>query len=964
MPCITHLKLRTLLLLLSLAFTSPILAQVSPTFNIMKSSTTGIPGEEVQLMTFDPQGNLWVAARWTFFSEGGLAMLSADQLPHQGLPGGGFDTGIWKVWSNVHYPIPTPFNYDLEFAVDGTAWLANEGGLVRFRKDAATPAAMWKTFNSANTSMAFDEVRSIAIDNSGIVWFVNSNPQDYNYGRLFKLNPATEEVVQVPIQGGHQAYGVDIARNGDILISIRTFGGVARLSGNTWTYIPPGGAFGELVEDAQGNLWGHSSAAGVYKWNGSAWQNWPELGGTTDMTDVSLDNSGVIHVTTWSGAVFKFVNDTPVQINVNVGPITGDLIFRPGGEIWITNQGGNGHLGTVRHYTANWQLLERLNVANTGLGDYFIDRITSDSRGDLWFMSGENGMSRMTGSDGSKDRPTKWRNWGAWNYGSEPYPWVGSEPMNTVFEDANGIYWLGGNGIARWDSNTDQITNFWNHANSNVDTANIMGIVRWGGKIWIGMAGSGMMYLEGNTWNRVLLSNPWTYIANDVRAIDVDTAGNLWVASSYGLRRFAPGQTTYALFDSTNSPIPAGTHADVLADRSGGIWVSGTDGITRFDGTTWTHYNQAATGMPGVHGGDIAQRESDGLLAFANTQGNNAPYTGGITTYDGQTWRHYTPQNSPLPHWQVLSVEFDREGDLWAGVMGRGVVEIKIGNRAASAPTFDFDGDRKTDLSVFRSATSGAEWWYNRSSDGVTRATVFGVSTDVIAPADFTGDGKTDVTFFRPSTGQWFVLRSEDSSFFAFPFGANGDVPVPADFDADGKADAAVFRPSGATWFVQKSSGGTDIVTFGSSSDSPTVADYDGDGKADIAISRSNGGNREWWVRRSSNGSVFALVFGTPTDKTVQGDYTGDGKADIAFFRPSNGNWFVLRSKDLSFFAFPFGSNGDIPVPGDYDGDGKNDAAVFRPSSATWFANKSAGGTLIQVFGSPSDVPLPSAYVR
>jgi len=77
---------------------------------------------------------------------------------------------------------------------------------------------------------------------------------------------------------------------------------------------------------------------------------------------------------------------------------------------------------------------------------------------------------------------------------------------------------------------------------------------------------------------------------------------------------------------------------------------------------------------------------------------------------------------------------------------------------------FDFDGDRKTDLSIFRPAPG--ECWYNRSSNGGNTAFQFGAGTDTIAPADFTGDGKTDVAFFRPSTGQWFVLRSEDLSFF------------------------------------------------------------------------------------------------------------------------------------------------------------------------------------------------------
>ena len=275
---------------------------------------------------------------------------------------------------------------------------------------------------------------------------------------------------------------------------------------------------------------------------------------------------------------------------------------------------------------------------------------------------------------------------------------------------------------------------------------------------------------------------------------------------------------------------------------------------------------------------------------------------------------------------------------------------------------FDFDGDGKTDISIFR--PSAGEWWINRSSNSTGYALQFGASTDKIAPADYTGDGKTDVAFFRPSNGFWYILRSEDFSFYSFPFGASGDVPVPADYDGDGKADAAVFRESSLTWYINKSSGGTDIIGFGAAGDKPVVADYDGDGKADIAIFRPNGvSGAEWWVRRSSNASVFALQFGASTDKAVQGDYTGDGKADVAFWRPSTGFWFILRSEDFSFYSFPFGANGDVPVPGDYDGDGKTDAAVFRPSGSNWFVQRSTAGILIMTFGINGDRPLPNAFV-
>ncbi len=213
---------------------------------------------------------------------------------------------------------------------------------------------------------------------------------------------------------------------------------------------------------------------------------------------------------------------------------------------------------------------------------------------------------------------------------------------------------------------------------------------------------------------------------------------------------------------------------------------------------------------------------------------------------------------------------------------------------AIRAP-FDYDGDDKTDLSIFR--PSAGQWWYQKSSDSSVYAATFGTSTDKITPADFTGDQKTDFAIFRPGTGEWYVLRSEDFSFYAFPFGLGTDTPVPADYDGDNKADAAVFRSSTNTWFIQKSTGGTDIIGFGTAGDKPAVGNYDGDNKADIAIYRPSLG--QWWVRRSSDTSVFAVTFGTSTDKQVQGFYTADNKTDMAFWRPSTGQWFVLRSEDF-----------------------------------------------------------------
>lgn len=269
---------------------------------------------------------------------------------------------------------------------------------------------------------------------------------------------------------------------------------------------------------------------------------------------------------------------------------------------------------------------------------------------------------------------------------------------------------------------------------------------------------------------------------------------------------------------------------------------------------------------------------------------------------------------------------------------------------------FDYDGDNRTDISIFR--PGAGEWWVNKSSDGGSFAVQFGQSTDAIVPADYTGDGVSDIGFWRPSTGEWFILRSDDFSFYAFPFGTSGDIPVPGDYDGDSFADAAVFRPSNVTWYYMNSYfGGSGQIQFGNAGDRPVPADYDGDGKTDVAIFRPSNG--QWW--RNGTG---VIAFGTATDKLVQGDYTGDGKADVAIWRPSTGQWYIVRSEDNSYYAVPFGTSGDIPVPGDYDGDGRSDTAVFRPTDSTWFVQRSAAGTLIQAFGAAGDRPTPNAFVQ
>lgn len=326
------------------------------------------------------------------------------------------------------------------------------------------------------------------------------------------------------------------------------------------------------------------------------------------------------------------------------------------------------------------------------------------------------------------------------------------------------------------------------------------------------------------------------------------------------------------------------------------------------------------------------------------------------------SWSHTSPETSTISYWYwTIPIPAEALNGIYTFRVGfqTKTYEHRFKVGLVNKPKFDFDGDGRTDVSNFRPNTG--EWWYLRSSDKSNQAFQFGLASDKITPADFSGDGKTDIAIWRETTGEWFVLRSENNSFFSFPFGSIGDVPAPGDFDGDGKDDPGVFRPSIATWFINNSGGGITTRRFGAIDDFPIPNDYDGDGKDDIAIYRPNA--QEWFIERSSDQQVLGFSFGSAGDRILPSDFTGDNKADLAVWRPSTGEWLVIRSEDNSFFGFPFGTNGDIPVPGDYDGDGKADAAVFRPSTQTWFLQQTTDGFEAVEFGIANDIPVPSAYI-
>jgi peptidyl-Asp metalloendopeptidase len=231
--------------------------------------------------------------------------------------------------------------------------------------------------------------------------------------------------------------------------------------------------------------------------------------------------------------------------------------------------------------------------------------------------------------------------------------------------------------------------------------------------------------------------------------------------------------------------------------------------------------------------------------------------------------------------------------------------------------------------------------------------------------ADLSGDGKADIVWYNPTTGQtaaWLMNGlAQTASGNLISSTTNGArVVATGDFNGDGKSDLLVYNAATGETTISLmnglSLGASQVIHVDATTSWRPVAagDLNGDGKSDVIWHNVTTGQTAAWLMNGTTQLSGAFLYAsTPNGWRVisSGDFDGDGKSDLIWYNPSTGQtaaWIMNGFSTSSAAIIHTDSSASWrPVSvGDLNGDGKADIVWYNGVSAQSAAWLMSGLTL------------------
>jgi RHS repeat-associated protein len=287
---------------------------------------------------------------------------------------------------------------------------------------------------------------------------------------------------------------------------------------------------------------------------------------------------------------------------------------------------------------------------------------------------------------------------------------------------------------------------------------------------------------------------------------------------------------------------------------------------------------------------------------------------------------------------------------------GIDIVDPALNQYAINPVMGDFNGDCLMDLGLHNSDTG--KWEVAISQAGVFTNAVdwlsgFGVTRDW-APTggDFNGDGRTDVGIYNSATGEfkpalsngsgfaaggaWFTLSGASSSWQIFTGNFNADKFTDLGFYNKDTGEVKAALSTGSGFGVQ-----TTWLNPADTGYSATSGDFNGDGLSDLCLFKKSTGAFKVAFSNSKtfvDGSVWKSGYAVNQDPILS-DFNHDGLTDIGYWEKTSGVWHYAISSGNQFSEKGawLGNYGTIEdesaTTGDFNGDGVTDRALFKRSA-------------------------------
>jgi hypothetical protein len=275
----------------------------------------------------------------------------------------------------------------------------------------------------------------------------------------------------------------------------------------------------------------------------------------------------------------------------------------------------------------------------------------------------------------------------------------------------------------------------------------------------------------------------------------------------------------------------------------------------------------------------------------------------------------------------------------------------------ASAAKLDLNGDGKSDLLWYNSATGQTVAWLMNGTAYVDGSLLL---TDpnwkVIGTPDLNGDGKSDLLWYNAATGQTAVWLMNGTAYIgsaALVTDPNWKVIGTPDLNGDGKADLLWYNAATGQTGVWLMSGTTYIGSALLLTDPNFkvigTPDLNGDGKSDLLWYNSATGQTAVWLMDGTSRIGAALLLTDPNFKVIgTPDLNGDGKADLLWYNAATAQtttWLMSGTTHIGSAVLLTDPNFKVIGTPDLNGDGKSDLLWYNAATGqttTWLMNGTA----------------------